>query len=119
MSRAELELDFAGAALSWAERELELSDQELGRALRVDRKTIYRWRRRETAPAPEQRRRVEQLTQIQWFLEHAFRTPEIGRRWLHQAVPGLRGRTPISVLIEGDLDRVLTLLATHAAGAHV
>jgi hypothetical protein len=34
-------------------------------------------------------------------------------------VPGLRGRTPISVLIEGDLDRMLTLLATHAAGAHV
>jgi uncharacterized protein (DUF2384 family) len=118
MTRAELEMEFAGAALGWVERELELTDLEIGQALGVDRKTIYRWRRRESAPAPEQRKRLEKLTQLKWFLENAFRTPALGKRWLHQPVPALRGRTPISVLAEGDVDGVLGLLATHASGAH-
>lgn len=119
MTRTDLEMEFAGAALGWAERELELSDPEIGQALGVDRKTIYRWRRRESAPAPEQRKRMEKLTQLKWFLENAFRTPETGKRWLHQAVPALKGRTPLSVLTEGDIDAVLGVLATHTAGAHV
>lgn len=119
MTRLELEMEFAGAAISWVERELELTDPEIGQTLGVDRKTIYRWRKRESAPAPEQRRRMEKLTQLKWFLENAFRTPEIGKRWLHQPVPALKGRMPISVLTEGDIDSVLGLLATHASGAHV
>ena len=62
MTRAELEMEFAGAALGWVERELEMTDPEIGQALGVDRKTIYRWRKRESAPAPEQRKRMEKLT---------------------------------------------------------
>jgi uncharacterized protein (DUF2384 family) len=119
MTRAELEMEFAGAALGWVERELELTDPEIGQALGVDRKTISRWRKRESAPAPEQRKRMEKLTQLKWFLENAFRTPEIGKRWLHQPVPALKGRTPLSVLTEGNIDSVLGVLATHTSGAHV
>jgi uncharacterized protein (DUF2384 family) len=119
MTRAELEREYAGAALGWAERELELTDVEIGQTLGVDRKTIYRWRNRESAPAPEQRKRMEKLTQLKWFLETAFRTRALGKRWLHQPVPGLRGRTPISVLTDGDIDNVLGLLATHSSGAHI
>lgn len=119
MTRSELEAEFAQRALGWVEQELELTDSEIGQALDVDRKTIYRWRTRESAPAPEQRRRMEKLTQLKWFLENAFRTPDLGKRWLHQAVPALKGRTPISVLTAGDIDSVLGLLATHASGAHV
>jgi len=119
MTRAELEMEFAEAALGWVARELELTDPELGRALGVDRKTISRWRKRESAPAPEQRRRMEKLTQLKWFLETAFRTPELGKRWLHQSVPALKGRMPITVLTDGDIDSVLGVLATHTAGAHV
>jgi hypothetical protein len=62
---------------------------------------------------------MEKLTQLKWFLENAFRTPELGKRWLHQPVPVLKGRMPISVLTEGDIDSVLGVLATHASGAHV
>lgn len=45
MIRAELEMAFAVAALSWVERELELTYPEIGIALSVDRKTIHRWRK--------------------------------------------------------------------------
>ena len=119
MTRTELEMEFAGTTLGWVERELELTDPEMGQAIGVDRKTIYRWRKRESAPAPEQRKRVEKLSQLRWFIENAFRTPAIGKSWLHQAVPALRGRTPLSLLIDGDIDSVLGVLATHVAGAYV
>ncbi|MHB1862742.1 MAG: helix-turn-helix domain-containing protein [Gemmatimonadaceae bacterium] len=119
MTRTELEMAFAGAALGWVERELELTDPEIGKALGVDRKTIYRWRKRESAPAPEQRKRMEKLTQLKWLVENAFRTPALGKRWLYQPVPALKGRMPISVLTEGDIDSVLGVLATHVSGAHV
>ena len=46
MIRTELEMEFAGAALGWVEHELEMTDPEIGQALGVDRKTIYRWRQR-------------------------------------------------------------------------
>jgi hypothetical protein len=52
-------------------------------------------------------------------LENTFRTPELGRQWLRRAVPALHGRTPISVIADGEIDRVLGLLATHAAGVYV
>ena len=78
-----------------------------------------RWRKRESAPAPEQRKRMEKLTQLKWFLENAFRTPELGKRWLHMPVLALKGRMPISLLTEGDIDSVLGVLATHTSGAHV
>jgi len=59
MTRTELEMEFAGAALGWVERELEMTDPEIGQTLGVDRKTIYRWRKRESAPTQEQRTRME------------------------------------------------------------
>jgi len=119
MTRAELELEFAGATIERAKSELELSGPEIGHALGVDPKTVYRWLHGESVPAPEQRRRMEQLNHLQWLLANAFRTLDVGKRWLHQPVPGLRGRTPFATLAEGDLDSVIRVLATHVAGAHV
>jgi hypothetical protein len=51
---------------------------------------------------------MEELMQLKWFLENSFRTPAQGKRWLHQPVPALQGRTPISVLIDGDIDERLS-----------
>jgi uncharacterized protein (DUF2384 family) len=119
MARAQLERKLAGDAVAWAEQELELSDPEIGQALGVDRKTVYRWRQRESAPRPEQRKRMEKLLQFRWLLEHSFRTPSIGKQWLHRPITALRGRTPFSALADGDLDTVIGLLATLSAGAHV
>jgi uncharacterized protein (DUF2384 family) len=119
MKRAELELEFAGATLDWAAEELEWSEPEISQALGVDRKTLHRWHTRTSVPAPEQRKRVEKLSQLKWLLGNAFRTPEIGKRWLYRSVPGLGGKTPASALLAGDLDSVIAVLATHVSGAYV
>jgi uncharacterized protein (DUF2384 family) len=114
-----LELEFTGATLGWATRGLELSEPEISQALGVDRKTIHRWRKRESVPGPEQRKRVEKLSQLKWLLDNAFRTPQVGKQWLYRPAPGLGGSTPIGALLAGDLDKIIGLLATHVSGAYV
>jgi hypothetical protein len=119
MKRAELELKFTGAALGWAADELEFSDREISQTLGVDRKTVHRWRNRESVPGPEQRKQVEKLSQLKWLLDNAFRTPDIGKRWLYRPASGLGGKTPAASLLEGKIDSVIGVLATHISGAYV
>lgn len=116
-SRASLEMEYATATLAWARETLELTDPEIGRALGVDRKTVQRWREQQSAPSVTHRREMEKLHQLRHFLETGFRTPDASERWLHAPSPGLSGRTPLGVLGSGDLDTVLQLLGTLAAGA--
>lgn len=119
MIRTKLEMDLASAVLGWVERDLALTDVEIAQAFCVDRTTIDLWRARKIEPTPEQRKRVGQFAQLKRFLEETFRTPELGRQWLRQAVPALQDRMPISVIADGNIDGVLGVLATHAAGAFV
>ncbi len=119
IKRSELELEFTGAALGWAAEELEFSEPEISQTLGVDRKSVHRWRRRESVPGPEQRKQVEKLSQLKWLLNNAFRTPEIGKRWLYRPAPGLGGKTPAASLLEGKIDSVIGVLATHISGAYV
>ena len=105
-------IELAVAALDWVERELALSDAEIGQALGVDRKLIYRWRMREREPTPDQLSQLEKLPELRRLVENAFRTPELGKRWFRQPAPALKGRTPISALRDGQIDNVLRLLAT-------
>ena len=116
-TRASLETEYAEATLAWVREALELTDTELGAALGVDRKTVRRWRDRRSAPSATHRRRMEKLNQLRYLVETSFRTPEAGQRWFHAPAPGLKGRTPLAVLTDGDLDAVVQLLGTMAAGA--
>src|SRR5687768_14095493 len=106
MNRAQLEMEYAQATLTWARESLELTDLEIGGALGVDRKTVQRWRERRSVPSVTHRRQMERLHQLRHLLETSFRTPEAGQRWLHTPAPGLSGRTPLGVLGQGELDAV-------------
>ena len=119
MSRTELEMKFTAAALDWIERELQMNDREIGKALQVDRTSISRWRKREQLPSAERRKRLRRLTQLKPLLENSFRTSAHGKRWLRQPAPALQRRTPMSVLVDGNITSVLVMLGTHASGAHV
>jgi uncharacterized protein (DUF2384 family) len=116
-TRAQLEREYAEATLTWVRDGLELTDLEIGRVLGVDRKTVRRWRERQSVPSVTHRRQLERLHQLRHLLETSFRSPEAGHRWLHTPAPGLGGRTPLGVLGEGELDAVIQLLGTLAAGA--
>jgi uncharacterized protein (DUF2384 family) len=117
MSRAEFVLDFADKTVQWAQSDLELTIEETARALGVNRKTIVRWVKRESAPSSEHRQQLEQLNQIRYLIENSFRSHEARQRWLHAPAPGLKGKTPYAALTEGNLDEIFRLLGTLAAGA--
>lgn len=116
-TRALLEMEFAEATLAWAREALGLTDLEIGHALGVDRKTVQRWREHRSAPSATHRRQMEKLTQFRHLLETEFRTPLAAQRWLHTPSPTLAGRTPLGVLGEGELDRLIQILGTLAVGA--
>lgn len=117
MSRAELSLAYAEKTLDWAQRELELSAEEVAQIVGANRRTVMRWRGGHSAPSPEHRRQLERLNQLRFLLRETFRSPDSAQRWMHEPAPGLRGRTPHFALTEGDADEVLKLLASLASGA--
>lgn len=116
MPRAELAGAYAGKTVEWAREELELTAQEIAQAVGADRKTVARWRDGESTPSPEHRRHLERLNQLRHLLTTSFRSMEVAQRWLHSPAPGLQGRTPIFALTQGELDEVIGLLGTLAAG---
>ena len=118
MSRTLFATKFAGQTIGWAEEELELSREEIGQVVGANRKTIQRWVEGESTPSPEHRRFLERLNQLRFLLEHSFRSQTAMHRWLQSPAPGLKGRTPLFALTDGDIDSVLKLLGTLAAGGH-
>ena|ERR1019366_93713 len=117
MSRAEFVLDFATTSVQLARSELELTIEETARVLGVDRKTIMRWLKGQSAPSSEHRKQLEQLNQIRYLMDNSFRSHEARQRWLHAPAPGLKGKTPYAALTEGNLNEIFRLLGTLAAGA--
>ena len=116
-TRALLETEYAETTLAWARDALELTDIELGMVLGADRKTVQRWRDRRSTPSVTHRRQIEKLNQLRYLWETSFRNAEAAQRWLHAPSPALRGRTPLFALAEGELDGIIQLLGTAAAGA--
>lgn len=99
-------------------RNLDLSYTEIGDVVGVDRRTIYRWRSRESLPSPEHRKRLESVRELLFLLEKVFGDLDQALEWLYRPVPMLRGRTPISRLREGRIDEVLGVLAGLESGAY-
>ena len=118
MARAELAMSFAETTVEWAQEKLELTDEEVGQAVGVSRKTVQRWKDRESAPSPQHRKHLEQLNQLRYLLETSFRNIDAAQRWMHAPLAALRGRTPHFALVEGDVEALVKILATLAAGAH-
>jgi uncharacterized protein (DUF2384 family) len=111
MSRAQLAMSFAETTIEWAQEKLELTDEEVGQAVGVSRKTVQRWKERE-------RKHLEQLNQLRYLLQTSFRNMDAAQRWMHSPLPALQGRTPHFALVEGDVEALVKILGTLAAGAH-
>lgn len=107
MSRITFAMEFAGSTVEWAQSGLELAIEEIAQTVGADRKTVGRWRAKQSAPTAEHRRHLERLNQLRHLLETSFRSKDAQQRWLHTPLAALDGRTPL-----------FALLGTLAAGAH-
>lgn len=116
--RANAEVQQVAKAVTWAERELELTDAEIGRALGgASARTVARWRERAQRPHPPAVLSAETLLTLSHALQVVFGSDrERMHAWLQEPVPALRGRTPLRLIAGGEAARVVTLLANIDAG---
>jgi putative toxin-antitoxin system antitoxin component (TIGR02293 family) len=112
-----LERRVAKQTVEQAREALGLNYVELAAALGVDRRTILRYRTNSSAPSPRVQARMEKMREISYLLEQIFAGQQAQTSWLYSPVPMLRDRRPIQLLREGELDRVLSVLAGIYTGA--
>ncbi|WP_353268091.1 antitoxin Xre/MbcA/ParS toxin-binding domain-containing protein [Gemmatimonas sp.] len=105
-------------ALSKRGEKLGLELQELAGILGVDQSTFYRWRHGQAAPRALAMSRIEQTQELFELLRRLFAGPDLARTWLRTAKPASLGgaATPIDVMLQGRIDRVLAVLHTLASG---
>src|SRR5688572_12463704 len=109
---AKLQMQVTEKTIAWIHDALGFSYSEIANALGTDERTIRRWAHQETVPRSIYQDKLEQIREIRYLLESCFRTATSGLEWLHEPVPMLRGRTPISYLRTGNFNNVLGVLAT-------
>lgn len=115
--RAKAEAKKVAKAVSWAGREIELTDVELAGALGVSARTIARWREEQQRPQPSAVIAAETLLGLARALETVFGTDKHRMQgWLNEALPAFRGRTPLQMVVQGDAAKVVGLLANIDAG---
>jgi uncharacterized protein (DUF2384 family) len=116
-TRDQMEMRFAAQVIAWARNDLELSYDEIGQMVNASGRTVMRWAGLETPPSRDNRDRLMKVAELRHLLGAVFREPNAAVEWLHGSVPALRGRTPLSSLLRGDLDGVVTVLASLESGA--
>ena len=114
----QLEKEAAKQTIEEARETFGLNYVDLAAALDVDRRTLLRYRKEVSAPSPKVRMRMEKLREIAYLLLEVFETREDGLGWLYSSVELLRGRRPIDLMRNGDIDDVLAVLAGLYSGAH-
>jgi uncharacterized protein (DUF2384 family) len=119
MGHAAHVLDAIDEIIAWAHDELGLTYDEIGSVIGVTDRTLRRWRTHDQVPHRKQRDRVEDLRELRYLLQSVFPKPEHRQEWLHASNAGLRGRTPLSLVRAGRVERIVDELATFESGAFV
>ena len=116
--RAKAEAKQVAKAVYWAEAEIELTDEEMARALGgVSTRTIARWREEQQRPQPSAVIAAETLLGLAKALDTVFGADKHRMQaWLHEPVEAFRRRTPLRMITQGDAAKVVTLLANIDAG---
>jgi transcriptional regulator with XRE-family HTH domain len=116
--RTALELKNAARTIDWARAALGLSYAELAGATGASERTVIRWAQQTHPPRRQHRQRIEKLNELRQLLANLFGpNATTAREWLHDAGPSLRGRTPMSLLVQGQIDDVIGALTGLEAGA--
>ncbi len=119
MPMALMEMVATERTIEEAREKLHLTYTDVGRALGTTLRTVERWRGHKSSPSADSRESIEQLRELLYWLDTIFETPDDAMDWLTRQLPGLRGRTPISYIRRGDLERINEILATYEAGAFI
>ena len=98
---------------------LQLSPDDLARALDVNPRTLERWRDGESIPQRESRAHLSALTELSRRLTSSFAGPDGPRLWLRDPNRYLGWLTPLEALLAGRIDRVQAALTALDAGIFI
>lgn len=113
-------LDIApGRLIEQLARVLYLSDGEIAQALKVNPRTLERWKTGSNYPQHEARERLVMLELLYHHLLATFTTPEATGKWIHEPSRYLGGLTPADALRVGRIDRVEAALEALDSGVFV
>ncbi len=97
-------------------RRAGLSTAEIGQITGVRERQVQNWVSGSSRPAPETRDRLVDIHYIVRELLHVYR-PEGVEIWLHARNPGLQGKRPIDLLIDGTFEPVVLAVQRLQSGA--
>ena len=100
-------------------RDLNLSTDALAGALKVDSRTVERWRTGASFPQREGRERLEALITVRNHVLETFATAKAARTWMHTSNRYLGGLTPAEVAQAGRIDRIEAALTVLDSGMFV
>lgn len=81
---------------------------------------VMRWAQRTHPPRREHRDRIEKIHELRQLLTSNFGdNSPAAQEWLHEPVPMLRGRTLLSLIVKGQIDDVIGVLAGLESGAFI
>jgi len=107
------------AEIDGLKQDLGLSNDVLAGALKVDARTIERWRTGVSFPQHEGRARLDAFLTVRAHALDTFNTAEAARTWMHTNNRYLGGMTPENAAQAGRLDRVEAALTALDAGLFI
>lgn len=99
--------------------QLGMNESQFAKALRVQPRTIDRWRAETAFPQHESRQRLEALLALVDRLGETFKTPDDAAQWLHSESAYFGGLRPVDALLRGRLDLIDTALDALDSGVFV
>lgn len=109
--------DIAKSVIFWAQNNLDLNDEMLGNVLDVSSDTIRDWKNDRSEPQKNNFRKIEKLRRVKFYLQNLAGGGILN--WATTPLGAFEGSTPREVLVNGNLDQVLDLLATTYTGGYV
>jgi len=122
MARADmslLEKQIASDTILRMKENLGLNYTEIAKVLGVDRKTVYRYRKLDSAPSKNVLEQLAKIREIIQLLSEVFINENAQREWLRKTVPFLRYQRPIDLIRKGEFNDVRSLLAGLNSGTYM
>lgn len=117
--RSQFAAEYARQSVEWMKDSLELTNREIGIVLNATTRTVIRWSKLDSSPSRSHREYLENINVLRHLLSVSFRDERAMQKWLMRPLPALQGRTPLNVILRGELNRIIELLGNLKAGAFV
>lgn len=104
--------------LAWMKENLGLSWGQVAQYFDASPRTVQRWRAGKTEPSDRNAAALDEIDELRWWVGRVFdHDREAGTRWLTTRQVGFQGKAPVHLVMRGDVQQVISVLAADETGA--